>query len=98
MTRGYGKDIIGFIAEDVYKKYPIACNFDENGFPEMWNINILFPAAVKLIQDQHKEIEAMKQQFQELKTCINNQNPVLYGQLSCKKDHENEEENKNGTD
>ncbi len=96
--RRYGKDIIGFIAEDVYKKYPIACNFDENGFPEMWNINILFPAAVKLIQDQHKEIEAMKQQFQELKTCINNQNPVLYGQLSCKKDHENEEENKNGTD
>lgn len=96
--RRYGKNIIGFIAEDVYKKYPIACNFDENGLPEMWNINILFPAAVKLIQDQHKEIEAMKQQFQELKTCINNHNPVLYEQLSCKKNHENEEENKNGTD
>lgn len=62
----YGQDIIGFIAEDVYKKYPIACNLDENGIPEMWNINILFPAALKLIQEQHKEIEAMKEQFHEL--------------------------------
>ena len=36
----------------------------------MWNINILFPAALKLIQDQHKEIEAMKEQFHELKESL----------------------------
>ena len=87
-----GKDIIGFIAEDIYEKYPIACNFNEDGLPEMWNINILFPAAVKLIQDQHKEIEAIKQQFQEIKTCINNQNLSLDTQLTCKNEHRNEEE------
>lgn len=95
----YGKDIIGFITEDIYEKYPIACNFDENGLPEMWNINILFPAALKLIQEQHKEIialsdeiESMKQQFQEIKTCINNQNLSLDTQLTCKNEHRNEEE------
>ena len=77
--RRIGKNIIGFIAEDVSEKYPIACNFNKDGEPEMWEINILFPAALKLIQEQHKEIialseqiETMKQQFQKLKTCIIN--------------------------
>lgn len=73
----YRHDILGFIAEDVYEKYPEACNLNEDGTPEMWEINILFPAALKLIQEQHKEIdklkeqiESIKQQFQELKPCI----------------------------
>ena len=77
--RRIGKNIIGFIAEDVSEKYPIACNFNKDGEPEMWEINILFPAALRLIQEQHKEIialseqiETMKQQFQRLKTCIIN--------------------------
>lgn len=77
--RRIGKNIIGFIAEDVSEKYPIACNFNKDGEPEMWEINILFPAALRLIQEQHKEIialseqiETMKQQFQRLKTCNNN--------------------------
>lgn len=63
----YKKTIIGFLAEDIYEKYPLACNLDEDGNPEMWNINILFPAALKLIQNQHNEIEAMKEQFQILR-------------------------------
>lgn len=74
----YQKDIPGFIAEDIFEKYPIACNLNENGEPEMWEINILFPAALKLIQEQHKEIESMKQQFQELKSCIFNQNQTIF--------------------
>ncbi len=76
----YNHNILGFIAEDVYKKYPEACNLNEDGTPEMWEINILFPAALKLIQEQHKELislkkqmKSMKQQFQRLKTCNNNQ-------------------------
>lgn len=75
----YKHDILGFIAEDVYEKYPEACNLNDDGLPEMWEINILFPAALKLIQEQHKEIialseqiETMKQQFQEIKMCIIN--------------------------
>lgn len=66
----YRKNIIGFLAEDVHEKYPIACNLDENGDPEMWNINILFPAALKLIQDQHKEIEAMKERISRIESGI----------------------------
>lgn len=73
----YKHNILGFIAEDVYEKYPEACNLNDDGTPEMWEINILFPAALKLIQEQHKEIivlseqiETMKQQFQELKSRI----------------------------
>lgn len=75
----YDHNILGFIAEDVYEIFPEACNLNEDGSPEMWEINILFPAALKLIQQQHKEItslteqlEAMKQQFQELKKYLDN--------------------------
>ena len=75
----YEHNILGFIAEDVYEIYPEACNLNEDGSPEMWEINILSPAALKLIQQQHKEItslteqlEAMKQQFQELKKYLDN--------------------------
>lgn len=63
----YNHDILGFIAEDVYDKYPEACNLNKNGKPEMWNINILFPAALKLIQDQHKELQTLKRKVKALK-------------------------------
>lgn len=62
----YNHDILGFIAEDVYDKYPEACNLNKNGKPEMWNINILFPAALKLIQDQHKELQTLKRKIKVL--------------------------------
>lgn len=62
----YHKDIPGFIAEDVYEKYPIACNLDSQGNPEMWDINIMFPAALKLIQEQYEEIEQLKQRIEIL--------------------------------
>ncbi len=68
----YQTDILGFIAEDIYEKFPIACNLDKNGNPEMWNINILFPALTKLVQEQHTEIETIKKQLQELKENITN--------------------------
>lgn len=68
----YQQDIPGFIAEDVYKKYPIACNLDSDGKPEMWDINIMFPAALALIQEQHKDIESLKEKIEILKEEINN--------------------------
>lgn len=63
----YNTDIPGFIAEDVYEKYPIACNLDNEGRPEMWDINIMFPAALQLIQNQHKDIEELKKEIASLK-------------------------------
>lgn len=62
----YNHDILGFIAEDVNEKYPEACNLNKDGIPEMWNINILFPAALKLIQDQHKELQTLKRKIKVL--------------------------------
>lgn len=67
----YNVDIPGFIAEDVYEKYPIGCNLDNEGRPEMWDINILFPAALKLIQEQHEDIEKLKQEVTLLKSTNN---------------------------
>lgn len=54
---------IGLIAEEVNKAYPVATEYTEDGQVEMWNIKILFPALLKIVQDQQKEIEALKEQI-----------------------------------
>lgn len=56
----YGKNIIGFLAEDVYEIYPIACNLKDNK-PEVPEYNMLIAPMLKLIQEQHEEIEKLKQ-------------------------------------
>ena len=63
--RNCGKRMIGFIAEDVDKIYPKACQYDEEGKPEMWNSKILIPAMLDLIQKQHVEIEKIKEKLNE---------------------------------
>lgn len=63
--RNCGKRMIGFIAEDVDKIYPKACQYDEDGKPEMWNSKILIPAMLDLIQKQHVEIEKIKEKLNE---------------------------------
>lgn len=50
----------GFIAEEVDEIYPIACEYNEDDQPENWNIRIIVPPMLKLIQDQHEEIELLK--------------------------------------
>ena len=50
----------GFIAEEVAEVYPIACEYDGDK-PENWNIRFMVPAMLKLIQDQKKEIDALKE-------------------------------------
>ena len=59
----YGQDIIGFIAEDVKQKYPIAANYDEDGQIENWNVEMIVPAMLKLIQNQKKEIDELKERL-----------------------------------
>lgn len=54
---------IGLIAEEVEKVYPVAAEYTEDGQVEMWNIKILFPALLKIVQDQQKEIDALKEQI-----------------------------------
>lgn len=61
----HGKNLIGFIIEDLEEKFPVAV--DKNGDdPKKWNWNMayLIPAMMKLIQDQHKDIEYIKKQLE----------------------------------
>ena len=63
----YGEKFIGFIAEDVADIYPIAANRDDDGSVENWNINLMVPAMLKLIQDQHKVDNTLNSQVETLK-------------------------------
>ena len=63
----YGQNIIGFIAEDVKDIYEIATEYDEDGNVEMWNSDVMIPAMLKLIQEQHNDIETMKKEIETLK-------------------------------
>lgn len=54
---------IGLIAEEVNKAYPAATEYTEDGQVEMWNIKVLFPALLKIVQDQQKEIKVLKEQI-----------------------------------
>lgn len=53
---------IGLVAEEVAKEYPTAAEYTEDGQVEMWNIKVLFPALLKIVQDQQKKIEALEKQ------------------------------------
>ena len=61
----YGKDVIGFIAEDVDELYPIAVRH-EDGQAEMWESNYMIPAMLKLIQEQKKQIDALNERVKAL--------------------------------
>lgn len=62
-----GKDVIGFIAEDVDELYPIAVRH-EDGKAEMWESNYIIPAMMKLIQNQKKEIDELRARLDRLES------------------------------
>lgn len=62
----YDKIRPGFIAEEVYEHYPAAAVFNENKEVETWSERELVPPMLVLIQEQHKEIEQLKQQVEAL--------------------------------
>ena len=53
----YGQKFIGFIAEDVEKIYPLAANYNDDGLVENWEPNIIVPGMLKLVQEQHTQID-----------------------------------------
>jgi len=67
----FNMDVPGFIAEEVYNYYPIAAELNENNKPEDWNIRYMVPPMLALIQEQHKEIEQLKSEIQEIKSKLN---------------------------
>lgn len=68
--KGIGKYFIGFIAEDIAKKFKDGATFDEDNLPDGWDIRYMFPAALKLIQEQHNEIETLKEQLEKLQQLV----------------------------
>lgn len=58
---------IGFIVEQLQESFPEAVQY-ENDLPEMWNINTMFPALVKVVQDQQEEIELLKEEVKALRS------------------------------
>lgn len=63
----YLKTLPGFIAEDIYDIYPVAADISDEGSIEGWNEHYIIPPMLALIQDQHKEIELLKQEINQLK-------------------------------
>lgn len=58
----YNKDLIGFIIEDMDEKYPIAIDKPSDNVKEWsWNSQYMIPAMLKLIQDQKKEIDELRE-------------------------------------
>ena len=55
----------GFILEQMDEVYPVAIDKNDTDDPKEWRWNqmYLIPPMVKLIQDQHKEIDGLKQQL-----------------------------------
>lgn len=70
--RRYNTDLVGFIIEDLEKKYPIAVDKEDENDTKTWSWNSVFmiPSMLKLIQDQHKEIEQLKERQNTLEKQI----------------------------
>lgn len=60
----YGKDVIGLIAEEVERVYPIAAEY-KDGKIENWNERYIIPAMLYLIQEQKKEIDNLKERMEK---------------------------------
>lgn len=65
-----GKPVPGFYAEDVYKYFPDAADLNTDEIVEDWNYRTLIPPMLKLIQEQEKEINRIKSDFNSFKENI----------------------------
>lgn len=63
----YDRFVIGFIAEDLETVYPVAVDKDDNGVIMDWNYKYIIPPMLALIQEQHADIESLKQENLALK-------------------------------
>ena len=64
----YDATLPGFIIENMNEVYPIAVDKPTDNVKEWsWNTQYLIPPMLKLIQEQHKELEQLKKEVQILK-------------------------------
>ena len=62
-----GQTIPGLIAEDVEEIYPSAVIHDKDGNVESWDERRLLPPMLSLIQEQHAEIERLRNEIATIK-------------------------------
>lgn len=67
-----GKTLPGFIAEEVDEIYPSAVIHDPDGRVESWDERRIIPGMLTLIQEQHEEIESLKDRIAKLETIVEN--------------------------
>lgn len=63
----YDEVVCGFVAEEVLKQYPVACEFNAYGMPENWDARYIIPPMLSLIQEQNLEIESLKLEHIQIK-------------------------------
>ena len=63
----YDEVVCGFVAEEVLKQYPVACEFNAYGMPENWDARYIIPPMLSLIQEQQHEIESLKLEHLQIK-------------------------------
>ena len=64
-----GKELPGFIAEEVDEIYPSAA-IHKNGKVESWDERRIIPGMLALIQEQDKRIQKLEQDIEELKALV----------------------------
>ena len=65
-SKRYGKELPGFIVEDLVEKYPIAVDIDEEDKPFQWNEQYLIPPMLALIQQQKKKLDELESRINAL--------------------------------
>ena len=65
-SKRYGKELPGFIVEDLVEKYPIAVDIDEEDKPFQWNEQYLIPPMLALIQKQKKKLDELEFRIEAL--------------------------------
>lgn len=65
-----GRTLPGFIAEDVEEIYPSAAIHNADGEIENWDERRILPGMLKLIQEQHEEINELKERVAKLETLV----------------------------
>ena len=65
-SKRYGKELPGFIVQDLVEKYPIAVDIDEEDKPFQWNEQYLIPPMLALIQKQKKKLDELESRIKAL--------------------------------
>lgn len=65
-AKRYGRELPGFIVDDLVNVYPTAVDIDEDGKPFQWNAQYLIPPMLALIQKQKIQLDSLESRLESL--------------------------------